>query len=328
MRMRRLLYSPFLAQVVVTRRCNLACKYCNEFDDHSPPVPTDQLKQTLTRLRQLGTWAVEWTGGEPLLHPDLVALTSYAKHDLKFQKVMLISNGYLFNEERVQQLNDAGLDHLQVSIDGVLPNDVTIKVLKPLRRKLEHVIKAAKFKVTLNAVIGSAPPREALEVIEFARANGLKPRVCLIHAGDGGLQLSPEDLVVYEQIRGQMGRKFKEAGNYRSALMKTGRAPFKCRAGSRYLYVDEYGYVRWCSQQQHAFGKKISEYGWDDLRQQFATKKGCDATCTVGCVRTCSAPDQWRPQKLEAVIPPPPTAPLFQMRRIDRPARGTEVVAD
>jgi MoaA/NifB/PqqE/SkfB family radical SAM enzyme len=225
---------------------------------------------------------------------------------------MLISNAYLFNEEKIRQLNDAGLDELQVSIDGVNTNDVTIKVLKPLRKKLEHVVKAAKFKVVLNAVIGSAPASEAMEVVNFARANGLRPRVCLIHDGDGQMNLDPEDLAVYNQIKALMGRRFREAGDYRTRLMDEHHAPFKCRAGSRYLYVDEFGMVRWCSQQRDVWGKALLEYTRADLKEQFFTQKDCNDHCTVGCVRTCSHPDEWRAQPLAQTAPP---ATLVQIGR-------------
>lgn len=70
------------------------------------------------------------------------------------------------------RINDAGLDRLQVSVDGVHPNEVTVKVLKPLRKKLETIAKHAKFQVTLNGMIGSAPAGEALEVVAFAQATG------------------------------------------------------------------------------------------------------------------------------------------------------------
>ena len=323
----RVLYSPFLAQVVVTRRCNLSCTYCNEFDDHSPPVPQETLRERLRKLKALGTWAVEWTGGEPMLHPDIFALTRYAKRELGFHKVMLLSNAYLFNEQKVEQLNEAGLDELQISIDGVHPNDVTVKVLRPLRKKLEVVVRAARFRVTLNAVIGSAPAEEALEVVSFAREHGLRPRVCLIHGGEGQLDLGPDELAVYEQIKASLGRRFREAGDYRSRLMHEGKAPFKCRAGSRYLYVDEHGMVRWCSQQRQTWGKSLAEFTRADLKKQFYTRKDCNEECTVGCVRTCSSTDEWRSQPL-APDPAEMAGEVVQIGLPPRAASAAETLLD
>ena len=85
--------------------------------------------------------------------------------------------------------------------------------------------------------------------------------------------------------------------------MRDGVADFKCRAGSRYLYIDEYGLVNWCSQQRGVFTKPLLEYTWADLREQFYTVKGCAPTCTVGCVRTASRFDEWRAQDLAAPAP-------------------------
>jgi hypothetical protein len=148
-------------------------------------------------------------------------------------------------------------------------------------------------------VVGSAPAGEALEVVSYAHENGFRPRVCLIHAGDGQLKLDGEQVNAYREIQARLGHRFREARDYRTRLMNEGRAPFRCRAGSRYLYVDEFGYVRWCSQQREAFGVPLAEYGPEHLRRQFHTVKGCADHCTVGCVRTCSAYDEWRSQDLE-----------------------------
>jgi MoaA/NifB/PqqE/SkfB family radical SAM enzyme len=301
--MSRFLYGPFHTQMVVTRKCNLSCGYCNEYDSVSPPVPTDELKRRIQKVHDLGGWAVEWTGGEPLEHPDIIELTRFAKQEVGFYKVQMISNAYLWNEETVHKLNDAGLDDLQVSVDGVKPNDVTVKVLKPMRKKLEVIAKHAKFRVTLNAVVGSAPPGEAVQSLEFAKEHGFKPRVGLVHDGHGQLRLAPDQLAEFEGIKKALGKQMKDAGNYRARLMESGEAPFKCRAGSRYLYVDEFGMVRWCSQTRELWGKPLAEYTLDDLKQQFDTRKDCAPKCTVGCVRTASAPDEWRGQNQ-----PDPTA--------------------
>src|SRR3989440_8926517 len=62
---------PLLAHIIPVRRCNLACTYCNEFDDFSKPVPTDEMFRRVDKLGALGTSVVTISGGEPLLHPEL-----------------------------------------------------------------------------------------------------------------------------------------------------------------------------------------------------------------------------------------------------------------
>jgi hypothetical protein len=64
-------------------------------------------------------------------------------------------------------------------------------------------------------------------------------------------------------------------------------------------------------QSASSWGKPLSEYTADDLREQFFTRKDCNDHCTVGCVRTCSHPDEWRGQHLVA-----PPQPLVQIRLI------------
>ncbi len=230
-----------------------------------------------------------------MLHPDIFDLVAYArKRD--FYKVMMISNAYLLNERKVERLNDAGLMEMQVSVDGVLPNDVTVKVLKPMLPKLRMLAKTAKFKVVLSGVLGACKAEEALEVVQTAKELGFRPRVLVLHDGNGQMQLSAEERSVLSQIRGELGGRFREAHDYRDRILNQGAAPFKCRAGSRYLYVDEHGDIAWCSQTRGVFKKALLEYTPEDLRTQFYTKKTCADACTIGCVRTQSAYDEWRAQ--------------------------------
>ena len=99
-------YTPLLAQMVVTRRCNLACGYCNEYDDFSPPVPVDRLLRQVDALARLKTAAVTLTGGEPLLHPQLACVV----RAIRGRKMIatMITNGFRLNRERIEALNDAG----------------------------------------------------------------------------------------------------------------------------------------------------------------------------------------------------------------------------
>lgn len=288
-------YGPWLAQVVVTRRCNLTCGYCTEYDRTSDPAPYDELASRLAKLAELRAWAVCLTGGEPTLHPRLPDLVAEMKR-LGFKRRMLITNGTRLTSKLIDALNDAGLTDMQISVDGVKPNKVTAKTLQPLRKKLELLAETAKFRVVMSGVIGSAPPQDVLEVVDFAKAHGFTPRVLLVHDQDGQLRLSHEELIAYDEAKRRIGDRANEAHGYRGKMIESGEAPFKCRSGSRYLYVDEFGSVHWCYQTRGVFSKDLLAYSYADLKEQFDTPKSCSAHCTIGCARTASATDEWRSQ--------------------------------
>ncbi len=63
-----------MAHIVPMRRCNLACTYCNEFDNHSDPVPLAEMERRIDELGRMGTAVITISGGEPTLHPDLDAV--------------------------------------------------------------------------------------------------------------------------------------------------------------------------------------------------------------------------------------------------------------
>jgi MoaA/NifB/PqqE/SkfB family radical SAM enzyme len=296
-------YGPFLAQVIVTRRCNLRCGYCTEYDKTSDPVSFDVLRRRLELLRDLRTWAVSLMGGEPTLHPDLLRIFSTMRV-LGFHRRMMTTNGLRLTKEIVDGLNNSGMTDMSLSIDGVKRNATTVKVLNVLRRKLDILAERAKFDVVVSAVVGTAPREEVLEVVEFAKSRGFTPRLLVLHNEHGQMGLSAEELAVYAEVKRLFGRRVtKEAHRYREHLIQNGEAPFRCRAGARYLYIDEFGMVRWCAQTRMAFGKSLSAYALEDLRQHFYAEKACSDKCSVGCVRTASAFDEWRSQRGVSDVP-------------------------
>src|SRR5215471_19912460 len=121
---------PFLVHIIPTRRCNLACTYCNEFDDFSNPVPLNEMYRRIDKLGALGTSVVTISGGEPLMHPGLDDIIRRIRANRMVAG--LITNGYLLVAERIQRLNRAGLEWLQISIDNVNPDEVSKKSLKVL----------------------------------------------------------------------------------------------------------------------------------------------------------------------------------------------------
>src|SRR5919106_799373 len=164
-------HRPIVAQIIPTRRCNLSCTYCNEFDHSSNPVPLEDLRQRIDQLARLGTTIITLSGGEPLLHPDVDELVRHIRRSGAI--ATLITNGYRLTPAMIGRLNAAGLDSLQISIDNVVPDDVSKKSLKLLDQKLRWLAEQALFDVTVNAVIGGASANADDAVIIGRRAREL-----------------------------------------------------------------------------------------------------------------------------------------------------------
>src|SRR5207249_12180485 len=168
---------PLLAHIIPMRRCNLACTYCNECDDFSKPVPIEEMYRRIDKLGALGTSVVTNSGGEPLMHPELDDVIRRIRAN--GMVAGLITNGYLLVAERIQRLNRAGLEWLQISIDNVNPDEVSKKSLKVLDRKLELLAEHADFHVNINSVVGSGIryPQDALTIGKRAVALGFSSTI-------------------------------------------------------------------------------------------------------------------------------------------------------
>jgi len=298
---------PVLAHIIPIRRCNLSCTYCNEFDEVSDPVPLAEMKKRIDKLADLGTAICTLSGGEPLLHPDL---DDIIRHMRKRGLIAgLITNGYFLVPERIERLNRAGLDHLQISIDNVKPDDVSKKSLKVLDQKLENLAKYAVFHVNINSVLGSGVhhPEDALQVAHRALELGFTSTVGIIHDSNGQLDpLSPHEQEVFEEIMELGKRSYSRFNNFQHNIARGKPNNWRCRSGARYLYICENGLVHWCSQQRGMPAVPLATYTKADLRREYYTAKPCAPMCTVSCVQQVSMLDNWRGvQNLKPDFGPP-----------------------
>src|SRR5467141_3783556 len=143
---------PLLVQIIPIRRCNIDCGYCNEYDKVSAPVPADLMRRRIDKLAELGTSVVAFSGGEPMLHPELDDLIRRIR--ARGMMAGLITNGYFLVPKRIEALNRAGLDFLQISIDNLEPDEVSKKSLRLLDGKLQDLKAHATFDVNINSVLG------------------------------------------------------------------------------------------------------------------------------------------------------------------------------
>ncbi|MFB3915931.1 MAG: radical SAM protein [Terriglobales bacterium] len=306
---------PVLAHLVPIRRCNLDCAYCNEYDKVSAPVPTQVIFSRVDRLAALGTAVITISGGEPLLHPALDEIIGHIRQ--RGIIAGLITNGYLLTAERVARLNRAGLDHLQISIDNLTPDEVSKKSLKVLDRKLQILAQCAEFHVNINSVVGGGirNPQDAIVVAERAVELGFTSTIGIIHDASGQLKpLRRTAREIYERVR-KLGKRSYAQINYFQNNIAAGRPnQWRCRAGARYLYICEDGLVHYCSQQRGYPAKPLEQYTLADIRREFRTEKACAPHCTVSCVHQVSYIDFWRaPQSAPLPARPRPAGGLVQI---------------
>src|SRR5450631_1171813 len=295
---------PLLAHIIPTRRCNLACEYCNEYDDFSKPVPTEAMFQRVDKLAALGTSVITISGGEPLLHPELDEIIQRIRK--RGMIAGLITNGYLLVADRIERLNRAGLEWLQISIDNVTPDEVSKKSLKVLDKKLELLAEHADFHVNINSVVGGGVknPQDALTIGKRALGLGFTSTIGIIHDGSGQLKpLKADEAKVYREMSNRRKINYSRFDHFQEAIAEGRPNDWRCRAGSRYLYICEDGLVHYCSQQRGYPGVPLAEYTTADVKREFYTAKSCSPNCTIGCVHKISYIDHWRAPQTSTVSP-------------------------
>jgi MoaA/NifB/PqqE/SkfB family radical SAM enzyme len=283
---------PILAQIIPMRRCNLACTYCNEYDKTSDPVPLATMLRRLDRLAELGTGIVTISGGEPMMHPDLDALIRRIRE--RDMLAGLITNGFYLGPDRIERLNQAGLEYLQISIDNVEPDDVSQKSLKTLDKKLQHLADHATFDVNINSVVGAGmkQPEDALAIARRANDLGFSTSIGILHDESGQLQpLNAREIAVYDAVVALGEGLYTRINDFQKNLIEGRPNKWQCLAGARYLYICEEGLVHYCSQQRGFPGTPLEEYGKQDIRREYRSAKPCAPLCTIGCVHRASSLD-------------------------------------
>src|SRR6202165_5690599 len=309
---------PILVHIIPMRQCNLACTYCNEFDDFSKPVPLEEMKKRLDILADMGTSVITISGGEPLMHPEIDQVIRHIRSHGMIAG--MITNGFLLDRKMIEKLNEAGLEHLQISIDNAIPDEVSLKSLKTLDVRLEWLSQYSVFQVNINSVLGSGVknPEDALKIAHRAVELGFTSTVGIIHDHNGQLKpLGPRGTEIFEEIMTLGKRSFSRFNEFQHNVARGREHNWRCRSGSRYLYICEDGLVHWCSQQRGYPGIPLAEYTPEMRHREYSTKKFCAAQCTVSCVQQVGILDNWRdPQNLQPMPMTSPATPQVELVQI------------
>ena len=260
----------------------------------------------IDKLAELGTSVITISGGEPLLHPELDDIIRRIRKNGMIAG--LITNGYLLIAERIQRLNRAGLEWLQISIDNVKPDDVSKKSLKVLDKKLQLLAEHADFHVNINSVVGGGVnnPQDALTIGKRALELGFSSTIGIIHDGSGQLQpLDDEERarLSRDEVDGeaQLHPHQRLPGQHRRRDVRTSGAAAPGRA------ISTSARTAWCTTARSSAAIPASRWRstrWRIFAASIVTEKSCAPHCTVSCVHQVSIVDSWRaPQHPAAVSP-------------------------
>ncbi len=163
-------------------------------------MPLPQLLAWIDHLAQLKTASITFTGGEPLLHPELdLAIRAARGHGMI---VTMITNGFRLTEEWIERLNAAGLQGMQISIDNLRPDEVSMKSLSSVEGQAGAAgrARAVQGERELGAGRQRERTQDVVTVAETAARYGLQHSVGVLHDGSGILQpLTADQMAAYRR---------------------------------------------------------------------------------------------------------------------------------
>jgi MoaA/NifB/PqqE/SkfB family radical SAM enzyme len=283
---------PLQCSLYVTDQCNLDCAYCTEYDNSRPHPRLDDLKKWIRKIRELGTMRIALVGGEPLVHPNIVELVRYCR-ELGFA-TSLTTNGFLLTRKLLAELEDAGLQVMQISVDRMTPSPITKKSFKTILPKLDY-FRDSKISLHITGVICADTLPESRAVLETGLSRGIPTEVRLVHADplqrfrvDRGPREELEtfiDSMIERKRRGEKIHTSEAILKYQRSLLRGERVDWTCMAGYKLFFVSAQGKF-WICSMVHT-DKHIMDVTLDDLYANYR-KKSCQKGCGVYCAVSAS----------------------------------------
>ncbi|NOR68794.1 MAG: pyrroloquinoline quinone biosynthesis protein PqqE [Methylomarinum sp.] len=160
----------------LTYKCPLQCPYCSnplDYANHTEELSTDDWKRVLSQSRKMGAVQLGFSGGEPLTRQDLPELVQHARQLGYYSN--LITSGYGLTEDKIIQLKEAGLDHIQVSIQASsqeLNDHLAGTESYQTKKEVAHLVKKHGYPMVLCVVIHRENIHQMPEILAMAEELG------------------------------------------------------------------------------------------------------------------------------------------------------------
>ncbi|MDH5624000.1 MAG: radical SAM protein [Candidatus Bathyarchaeota archaeon] len=198
--------APLRVDLALTFRCQNNCVHCYAGGPHeTSELTTEQWKEVIDRLHQIGVFILTFTGGEPTLREDLPELLLYGQN--KGIVTGLITNGRKLRDKTyVETLEKTGLDFIQVTLESHKPKihdliTATKGSWKETVAGIKNII-PTKIYATTNTTLSKYNASDFLETIDFLKELGVAAFGCnsLIYSGKANA-MSEEFVLPLETLR-------------------------------------------------------------------------------------------------------------------------------
>ena len=165
------------AQIEITNECNLSCLHCfnNSGNSHPRELTTEEILSVLDTLSAMGVFHITFTGGEPLLHPDVFAIVEHARKAP--MSVDIFTNGTLITENMVRKFEKIGIRQFNISIDSVdeAVHDTFRGKKRALRRTLHAIklLREAEFAVKISISLSQLNKDKIIDMLKYFKENNL-----------------------------------------------------------------------------------------------------------------------------------------------------------
>ena len=194
------LQAPLSVCWQITTKCNLHCQYClsSSGQEGCYGLPTEKALEIIENLGTLGINRLDFTGGEPLLRPDLKQLVEAAKKQHIF--TIVTTNTVLLNDENIETLKSADL--VQVSIDGPREIHNAQRQAPVYDKTIENIqkLQQANCKIRLNSFIYNSNKQYIDALASLSEKLGLFSHLFIIFTPQGRGKDHPEEIIPPQEV--------------------------------------------------------------------------------------------------------------------------------
>ncbi len=286
---------PIWVHLWITDRCNLSCDYCYVIDNKSPNPETDEVKSWIAHADNLGSAIVAFMGGEPTLRKDLPEIVASA--DSRNMITYATTNGTLLTYQKLEDLARAGLDVLELSLDGYDSVGGSKKSLdgdETLIEMLEHARREYGLRFKIHQVLAPSILQETPKLLELSKRRGVPISFGLVyeHTSDGNNQNPDElrktlELVLQHRNNGTL--IINPAQYFIDGIASLGSSVrITCDVGLYMLQVATDGSVYVCSKLTTKKPIKFLEIDGDYFRQDQHGNRQLLEQCADKCFSACA----------------------------------------